>query len=259
MLTSPEEIITFPRGTEDKKILTVEAGDWVVRNQKIDLKLNGYLDSDLKNSPAIIFSSSYGRLNCGDEYYLKVVLLDDKNQVLNSFYSGIQKREFNCNSNDNYQELITNFLNTPRGKMVTYIEIEQGLKNIEADSNIEKNAFFSDSYVGLIDINNRQNQRVKRDLALNANYTSALATVSAGTISCLYLSSITGGISAPICTGLGVTGGLIYVYNYLTDFSGQPIASEKMENNPSDNGSAKTGIDNIAKHLKSNGFNLCKC
>ena len=256
VLTSPEEIITFPRGTEDKKILTVEAGDWVVRNQKIDLKLNGYLDSDLKNSPAIIFSSSYGRLNCGDEYYLKVVLLDDKNQVLNSFYSGIQKREFNCNSNDNYQELITNFLNTPKGKTVTYIEIEQGLKNIEADSNIEKKAFFSDSYVGLIDINNQQNQRVKRDLALNANYTSALATVSAGTISCLYLSSITGGISAPICTGLGVAGGLIYVYNYLTDFSVQPIASEKMENNPSDNGSAKTGIDNIAKHLKSNGFNL---
>ena len=257
VLTSSEEINTFPRGADDKKILTVEGGDWVVRNQKIDLKLNGYLDSDLKNFPAIIFSSSYGRLNCGDEYYLKVVLLDDKNQVLNSFYSGIQKREFNCSSNDNYQELITNFLDTPKGKTVTYIEVEQGLKNIEANSNVEKNAFFSDSYVGLIDINNRQNQRVKRDLAVNANYTSALATVSVGTISCLYLSSITGGIGAPTCAVIGgVAGGLIYIYNYLTDFSVQPIESEKMENNPSDNGSAKTGIDNIAKHLESNGFNL---
>ncbi len=106
---------------------------WAKRQQTVDLLALGYTASELDTGELpILASSSYGKVACSDQYYLKVQLLDQNHNVLDAFDSGIRTHAGPCDYTYavHREVLMHRFNKYPAG--VRYIRWEEGGRDSES-------------------------------------------------------------------------------------------------------------------------------
>ncbi|MCY1022753.1 hypothetical protein [Pyxidicoccus sp. MSG2] len=122
---------------------------WSRRSQLVDLIAKGYSADVLDDAPPFFVSEHFRGESCPDSYFLKVELLDESQQVVASFDSGILTNTGTCQAGAEPWDHVFHAF-TGYGPGVRYVRWEDGGKDSESLAGFH-GAVLDGAYLGLED------------------------------------------------------------------------------------------------------------